>query len=91
MKNTIIKAKYLLILSIIIFSLNGCTKDITDINEDPLAVTTVPPYLLFPEVIVNMSSQRVIEFAGSNMHAQQWQVVVVPGEAEVDIHLVYPQ
>ncbi len=72
MKNTIIKTKYLLILSIIIFSLNGCTKNITDINEDPLAVTTVPPYLLFPEVIVNMSSQRVIEFAGSNMHAQQW-------------------
>ncbi|WP_299782147.1 SusD/RagB family nutrient-binding outer membrane lipoprotein [uncultured Formosa sp.] len=72
MKNTIIKTKYLFLLSLIIFSLNGCTDDITDINEDPLAVTTVPPYLLFPEVIVNMSSQRVIEFAGSNMHAQQW-------------------
>lgn len=72
MKNTIIKAKYLFLVSITIFSLNGCTDDITDINENPLAVTTVPPYLLFPEVIVNMSSQRTIEFAGSNMHAQQW-------------------
>jgi hypothetical protein len=72
MKNTIIKATYLFLVSVIILSLNGCTDDITDINEDPLAVTSVPPYLLFPEVIVNMSSQRVIEFAGSNMHAQQW-------------------
>lgn len=72
MKNTIIKATYLFLVSVITLSLNGCTDDITDINEDPLAVTSVPPYLLFPEVIVNMSSQRVIEFAGSNMHAQQW-------------------
>ncbi|AUC22263.1 hypothetical protein BTO15_09235 [Polaribacter sejongensis] len=71
MKKIIIKPTYLFLLSFVVFCLSGCD-GITDINEDPLAATSVTPSLLFPEVIANMSSQRVIELAGSNMHAQQW-------------------
>ncbi|MCB4807079.1 SusD/RagB family nutrient-binding outer membrane lipoprotein [Tamlana sp. 62-3] len=73
MKNIFSNIKFeFLFIFILIFSLTSCDSELVDINEDPLAVTSVPPELLFPEVLVNFSSVRSIEFAGLNMHAQQW-------------------
>ncbi|MDO5968358.1 SusD/RagB family nutrient-binding outer membrane lipoprotein [Flavivirga aquimarina] len=72
MKNIVLKIKYAFLLVLIMFSLNACDSELADINVNPLAATSIPPDLLFPEVIVNFSSVRTIEFAGWNMHAQQW-------------------
>ncbi|WP_162497526.1 SusD/RagB family nutrient-binding outer membrane lipoprotein [Aureibaculum marinum] len=71
MKNIISKIKYILLISIMIMEVS-CDEQLVDINKDPLAATSVPPELLFPEVLANLSSVRTIEFAGANMHAQQW-------------------
>ncbi|WP_185967840.1 SusD/RagB family nutrient-binding outer membrane lipoprotein [Formosa sediminum] len=72
MKKIVLKIKYIIVLSVLLVSVNACDSALVDINEDPLAVTSVPAELLFPEIIVNFSSVRSIEFAGLNMHAQQW-------------------
>ena len=72
MKNIVLQVKYGFLLCLMMFGLNACDSALVDINEDPLAVTSVPPDLIFPEVLVNLSSIRTIEFAGLNMHAQQW-------------------
>lgn len=72
MKNIVLKIKYAFLLVLTMFSLNACDSELVDINVDPLSATSIPPDLLFPEVIVNFSSVRTIEFAGWNMHAQQW-------------------
>lgn len=71
MKNIISNIKYGFLFCLII-SISACDSELVEINEDPLAVTSVPPELIFPEVLANFSSVRTIEFAGLNMHAQQW-------------------
>jgi len=72
MKNIISKTKYIFLLCSLVLITNACDSELVDINKDPFAVTSVPPNLLFPEVLANFSSVRTIEFAGLNMHSQQW-------------------
>ncbi|MEM9847951.1 MAG: SusD/RagB family nutrient-binding outer membrane lipoprotein [Bacteroidota bacterium] len=47
--------------------LSGCQDafdNALDINDDPLAATSVDPNLLFPEILVNFSNNRTIEISG---------------------------
>ncbi len=72
MKKIILKAKQTLLICLMMVGVVACDEQLVDINKNPLAATSVAPELLFPQVLVNFSSVRTMEFAGWNMHAQHW-------------------
>lgn len=61
----------MIVLSCFLLGATSCTDDL-DINSDPLAATTVEPNLLFPTVMVSVSSNRTVELNSINIQAQHW-------------------
>jgi hypothetical protein len=60
-----------IVLSCLLLGTTSCTDDL-DINSDPLSATTVEPRLLFPTVMVSVSSNRTVELNSVNIQAQHW-------------------
>jgi hypothetical protein len=72
MKNIIKKKSISILFSLLlVFSLVGCEDDL-DINTDPLAATSIPADLLFPQFFLVMSSNRTVELNSINIQAQHW-------------------
>lgn len=61
----------MIVLSCFLLGTTSCTDDL-DINSDPLSATTVDPNLLFPTVMVSVSSNRTVELNSLNIQAQHW-------------------
>lgn len=61
----------MIVLSCFLLGATSCTDDL-DINTDPLSATTVEPNLLFPTVMVSVSSNRTVELNSLNIQAQHW-------------------
>lgn len=61
----------MIVLSCFLLGTTSCTDDL-DINTDPLSATTVEPNLLFPTVMVSVSSNRTVELNSLNIQAQHW-------------------
>lgn len=61
----------MIVLSCFLLGTTSCTDDL-DINTDPLAATVVESNLLFPTVMVSVSSNRTVELNALNIQAQHW-------------------
>ena len=80
--------KKFIFFSLVLFTMGGCTKDLTHLNNDPKNPSVVPSYTLFTQAQVNMANTLGTPSVNTNIFeliVQYWQETTYTDESNYDL------